>query len=232
MVPLPEYFKVHGYNTTGCGKTYHAGHPNNFDIPRSWTAGVDYLGYNQGLGFCGDKCACVIPANVTDKRTDEGEALFCVCSSPNRAEQSTAQVAYNPTVQHRSRTTLQYSTGLVQPYSTAQVACNPTVQHRSRTTYSTTTNNLLPFPLLPLRTLSPPLHHHHIALQGLLRVQLNCSRATRRTVSPHSLWLLASSGKCKHDNVGYILCSVVSHDTEGNLRNNRRGGGGEMKRGR
>ena len=40
MIAMPEYFKTHGYNTTGCGKTYHAGHPHNFDIPRSWTEGV------------------------------------------------------------------------------------------------------------------------------------------------------------------------------------------------
>lgn len=36
----PEYFKQHGYNTTGCGKTYHAGHPGNFDQPYSWTEGI------------------------------------------------------------------------------------------------------------------------------------------------------------------------------------------------
>jgi hypothetical protein len=45
----PEYFKVHGYNTTGCGKTFHSGHPKNFDQPYSWTEGVSYMGYNQGL---------------------------------------------------------------------------------------------------------------------------------------------------------------------------------------
>jgi hypothetical protein len=45
----PEYFKINGYNTTGCGKTYHNGHPKNFDQPYSWTEGVEYMGYNQGL---------------------------------------------------------------------------------------------------------------------------------------------------------------------------------------
>ena len=53
-----RYFKVHGYNTSGAGKTYHAGHPPNFDQPRSWT--LPYPGYDQGLGFCGDHCACTI----------------------------------------------------------------------------------------------------------------------------------------------------------------------------
>ena len=42
-LPLPEYFKSHGYNVTGMGKTYHNGRPKNFDEPRSWTAGVPYV---------------------------------------------------------------------------------------------------------------------------------------------------------------------------------------------
>lgn len=43
-IAFPQYFKDHGYNTTGCGKTYHSGHPPNFDEPYSWTQGVDYVG--------------------------------------------------------------------------------------------------------------------------------------------------------------------------------------------
>ena len=31
-VSLPEVFKNSGYNATGCGKTYHPGHPANWDM--------------------------------------------------------------------------------------------------------------------------------------------------------------------------------------------------------
>lgn len=74
MIALPEYFKTHGYNTTGCGKTYHSGKPKNFDQPRSWTPGVLYKGYNQGLGFCGEHAACALAANDTAHFTDDGLA--------------------------------------------------------------------------------------------------------------------------------------------------------------
>jgi len=69
-IALPEYFKDHGYNTSGAGKTYHMGHPPNFDEPRSWS--MPYAPYNQGLGFCGDHCAC----NITDPQyfSDDGYA--------------------------------------------------------------------------------------------------------------------------------------------------------------
>jgi iduronate 2-sulfatase len=78
MVTLPEYFKTHGYNTTGCGKTYHSGRPKNFDQPRSWTEGVLYHGYDQGLGFCGDHCACALGANDTQHFTDDGLAARAI----------------------------------------------------------------------------------------------------------------------------------------------------------
>jgi arylsulfatase A-like enzyme len=78
MISLPEYFKTHGYNTTGCGKTYHAGKPANFDEPRSWTEGVPYRGYNQGLGFCGEHCACALAANDTAHFTDDGIAARAI----------------------------------------------------------------------------------------------------------------------------------------------------------
>ena len=78
MVALPQYFKQHGYNTTGCGKTYHTGHPPNFDQPYSWTEGVEYVGYNQGLGFCGNHSACVIPRNDPKLNTDDGLAARAI----------------------------------------------------------------------------------------------------------------------------------------------------------
>jgi len=77
-IAFPQYFKVHGYNTTGCGKTYHSGHPPKFDQPYSWTENVPYVGYNQGLGFCGKHGACVIAANDTQHRTDEGLAARAI----------------------------------------------------------------------------------------------------------------------------------------------------------
>ena len=74
----PRRFKTPGYNTTGCGKTYHAGHPPNFDQPFSWTEGVEYVGYNQGLGFCGNHSACVIPDNDPRVDTDAGLAARAI----------------------------------------------------------------------------------------------------------------------------------------------------------
>ena len=74
----PEYFKQHSYNTTGCGKTYHSGHPKNFDQPYSWTPGVEYVGYNQGLGFCGQHAACALAANDTRHFTDDGLAARAI----------------------------------------------------------------------------------------------------------------------------------------------------------
>lgn len=77
-VSYPEYFKLHGYNTTGCGKTYHSGHPKNFDQPTSWTTGVEYVGYNQGLGFCGSHAACELGENDTQHFTDDGLAARAI----------------------------------------------------------------------------------------------------------------------------------------------------------
>eukprot|EP00040_Diaphanoeca_grandis_P034611 m.215491 g.215491 ORF g.215491 m.215491 type:complete len:620 (+) comp33188_c0_seq1:219-2078(+) len=78
FITLPQYFKVHGYNTTGCGKTFHSGAPPNFDEPLSWTEGVPYQGYNQGLGFCGDHCACALGVNDTQHFTDDGLAARAI----------------------------------------------------------------------------------------------------------------------------------------------------------
>eukprot|EP01052_Picozoa_sp_SAG31_P063192 SAG31_NODE_22135_length_533_cov_0.707373_1_plen_151_part_10 len=36
-ISLPQYFKIHGYEVAGSGKTYHEGLPPNFDQPMSWT---------------------------------------------------------------------------------------------------------------------------------------------------------------------------------------------------
>ena len=36
-VPLPEYFKDHGYVTLGSGKTYQPGKPPDYDVGRSWS---------------------------------------------------------------------------------------------------------------------------------------------------------------------------------------------------
>ena len=73
-VSMPQYFKEHGYNSSGAGKTYHSGLPHNFDYPRSWS--IPYPSYNQGLGFCGDHCAC----NFTDDkyRSDEEYANITI----------------------------------------------------------------------------------------------------------------------------------------------------------
>jgi iduronate 2-sulfatase len=37
MIALPEFFRRHGYFTTGAGKVYHSAHPPNFDGNRSWS---------------------------------------------------------------------------------------------------------------------------------------------------------------------------------------------------
>ncbi len=36
-IALPEFFKLHGYFTTGAGKVYHPNYPKKFDEPRSWS---------------------------------------------------------------------------------------------------------------------------------------------------------------------------------------------------
>eukprot|EP00755_Sulcionema_specki_P040062 Sspe_Gene.113997::Locus_98904_Transcript_1_1_Confidence_1.000_Length_801::g.113997::m.113997/K01136/IDS; iduronate 2-sulfatase len=75
---LPEIFKINGYNTTGCGKTFHNGHPPKFDQPRSWTEGVEYVGYNQGIYFCGGHAGCILTPNETGKMTDDGLAARAI----------------------------------------------------------------------------------------------------------------------------------------------------------
>ena len=42
-VSLPEHFKNNGYTTLGGGKTYHPGHPENYDEPKSWSQDQPYF---------------------------------------------------------------------------------------------------------------------------------------------------------------------------------------------
>ena len=42
-VSLPEHFKNNGYTTLGGGKTYHPGHPANYDEPKSWSQDQPYF---------------------------------------------------------------------------------------------------------------------------------------------------------------------------------------------
>ena len=42
-VSLPEHFKENGYTTLGGGKTYHPGHPANYDEPKSWSQDQPYF---------------------------------------------------------------------------------------------------------------------------------------------------------------------------------------------
>ena len=45
-VSLPEHFKNNGYTTLGGGKTYHPGHPPNWDEPKSWSQDQPYFPLN------------------------------------------------------------------------------------------------------------------------------------------------------------------------------------------
>ena len=45
-VSLPEHFKNNGYTTLGGGKTYHPGHPPNYDEPKSWSQDLPYFPLN------------------------------------------------------------------------------------------------------------------------------------------------------------------------------------------
>ena len=36
-IALPQFFRDHGWFTTGAGKVYHGGHPANFDQDKSWS---------------------------------------------------------------------------------------------------------------------------------------------------------------------------------------------------
>jgi iduronate 2-sulfatase len=40
---LPQYFKQHGYFTTGVGKSFHPNSPKNFDQPMSWSEELPYF---------------------------------------------------------------------------------------------------------------------------------------------------------------------------------------------
>jgi len=42
-ISLPEHFKVNGFTTLGGGKTYHPGHPPNWDEPKSWSQDQPYF---------------------------------------------------------------------------------------------------------------------------------------------------------------------------------------------
>ncbi|KAH8060223.1 sulfuric ester hydrolase [Aureococcus anophagefferens] len=56
-VPLPEYFKNHGYVTLGAGKTYQPGKPPAYDVGRSWSAELPYLPLMKNLTRCSRKNA-------------------------------------------------------------------------------------------------------------------------------------------------------------------------------
>ena len=49
-IALPEFFRLHGYFTTGAGKVYHPHLPANFDQNRSWSEEWSRHSFN--------KCAC------------------------------------------------------------------------------------------------------------------------------------------------------------------------------
>jgi len=107
MVTLPEMFKLNGYNVTGCGKTFHPGHPKNWDQPRSWTEGLDPgYGFNQGLGFCGQHSTCVlVPGEVEGAELDGcrgnaklGAPAVCPDHAPNGLTRRTDEVVANYTV--------------------------------------------------------------------------------------------------------------------------------------
>eukprot|EP00054_Salpingoeca_dolichothecata_P020697 m.131034 g.131034 ORF g.131034 m.131034 type:complete len:279 (-) comp23715_c0_seq12:2430-3266(-) len=57
---LPEYFKNHGFFTSGVGKTFHPNVPPNFDFPRSWNEPC----FDQKKAECvGDVTFCSVPGN-------------------------------------------------------------------------------------------------------------------------------------------------------------------------
>ena len=46
-ISLPEHFKNNGYTTLGSGKTYHPGHPPNWDEPLSWSQDIPYYSFKS-----------------------------------------------------------------------------------------------------------------------------------------------------------------------------------------
>eukprot|EP01052_Picozoa_sp_SAG31_P037124 SAG31_NODE_4744_length_2986_cov_1.698995_2_plen_198_part_00 len=54
---LPQHFKDAGYLTMGGGKTFHPGHPANWDEPRSWSQDRPYYHFSYALGHCPGTCA-------------------------------------------------------------------------------------------------------------------------------------------------------------------------------
>ena len=73
-VTLPGIFKINGYNATGAGKTYHPGHPKDWDLPNSWTNPKmnPAFGFDQGLGFCGKHATCVLTSDPIEGADSDG----------------------------------------------------------------------------------------------------------------------------------------------------------------
>lgn len=46
-VPHPQHYKNNGYLTLGGGKTYHPGHPKNYDQPHSWSQDKAYYPFSE-----------------------------------------------------------------------------------------------------------------------------------------------------------------------------------------
>ena len=57
-ISLPEHFKNTGYTTLGGGKTYHPGHPPNWDEPLSWSQDICYYSFKSAE--CSDKVNVII----------------------------------------------------------------------------------------------------------------------------------------------------------------------------
>ena len=45
-ITCPEHFKQSGWTTLGGGKTFHPGHPSNFDEPTSWSQDMPYFPFS------------------------------------------------------------------------------------------------------------------------------------------------------------------------------------------
>jgi iduronate 2-sulfatase len=53
---LPQHFLNSGWLTLGGGKTFHPGHPANWDEPQSWSQDQPYYKFSYALGHCPGKC--------------------------------------------------------------------------------------------------------------------------------------------------------------------------------
>jgi len=80
-VAFPQYFKEHGYETTGMGKLYHPGHPPKDDEPYSWSQDYPYFEPNGQVGGC---------ANVPEKGVHN---ISCYCEGVSCVDQQLADLA-------------------------------------------------------------------------------------------------------------------------------------------